>query len=59
MSGWGEMGWKFVPKDEKVCRRCGRSLKMDDVGEDRTIHRTNKRDFLCKECVKERSVRGT
>ena len=55
MSGWGEMGWRFLSLEEKICRACKRPLKMDDVGEDRTVHRTNKRDFLCKGCMRERS----
>lgn len=51
------MGWRFIPKAEKVCRRCGKALKMTDVGEDRTVHGTfSKRDFLCNECVRERSA---
>ena len=55
MSGWGEMGWTFVPKDERVCRRCGKALKMDDVGEDRTVHRTQQERLPLQGCVRARS----
>ena len=42
--------WKLFPGLERVCRECGRELKIDDVREHRTLYPSNKTDFWCKDC---------
>lgn len=49
--GWGEFGWKFIPKSERVCRSCGKQItRMDDVFETRRVFPSSKLQLLCNEC---------
>lgn len=51
MKGWGEFGWKFIPRPEKVCRACKQPIKkIDDVFEYRQVWPSGKTDLLCNAC---------
>ena len=43
--------WNLFPGQEKVCWQCKREgLKVDDVGEHRTLYPFRKTEFLCRDC---------
>lgn len=49
--GWGEFGWKYIPKAERVCRSCGQQIKkMEDVFEVRRVFPSSKTQLLCHGC---------
>lgn len=48
---WGEFGWKFIPKAEKVCRTCGEPIKrMADVFSEGRLYPSNQRYLVCNAC---------
>lgn len=51
--GSEQFAWKLFPGAEKVCWKCDRELKRDDVGEHRMLYPSNKTQFLCKTCQRE------
>lgn len=48
------MKWILFPGVERVCRKCGRELKIADVGEHRKEYPSQRTTFLCVTCQKER-----
>jgi len=42
--------WKLFEGLPKICRECGKTLKIDDVREHRTLYPSNRTDFWCKDC---------
>lgn len=54
--GWGEFGWNFIPKAERVCRVCKQPIKrVADVGQEGTLYPSNQRYLTCKDCIHGRS----
>lgn len=48
------MKWILFPGVARVCRKCGRELKITDVGEHRKEYPSQRTTFLCIPCQKER-----
>ena len=42
--------WNLFPGIPRICRECGKTLLIDDVGEHRTLYPFRKTEFLCKSC---------
>ena len=43
--------WKLLPGVRKRCRECGREpLRVQDVGEQRTLYPSHRVELLCKGC---------
>ena len=53
-AGSEKFQWNLFPGQEKTCWQCKREgLKIDDVGEHRTLYPFRKTEFLCKTCQAE------
>ena len=49
--GSQKFSWKLYGNPRRICWECRREpLRVEDVGEERTLYPSNKTEFRCKEC---------